>query len=254
LDPGDPLAAAGALGSFFAVESWQAGRGWRGLAELTDPPVLTERVDNARAVIAERAAVGADSIDPAIAASMVFLGLSTRLLAPAFGAAVLTGAVPDAMTETFWWRPVAGGPWPLATGAVTYRRSGDGARALEELVLARVLAPILDSFATTFGLSPRVLWGNVASGLGGAVAMITAARPECAADALALAEQLLELPSLRDAGEFVQPDARRGRRFFVRRSCCSFYRVPRAGTCADCALTPADVRLRQWQDALTREQ
>ncbi|MGZ4663789.1 MAG: (2Fe-2S)-binding protein, partial [Frankiaceae bacterium] len=67
-----------------------------------------------------------------------------------------------------------------------------------------------------------------------------------------LVERMLELPPLSGTGELVQPVRFRPERFFVRRSCCLFYRVPGAGTCGDCVLTPPEVRRRQWQSQLKR--
>jgi ferric iron reductase protein FhuF len=117
--------------------------------------------------------------------------------------------------------------------------------------LSGVVAPVLEAFEDTFRVSRQVLWGNVASGLASALGMLAAARPDRAEIAAALADRLLDRPPLRGTGELVRPDLSNLRRFFVRRSCCMFYRVPGAGMCADCVLTPEAIRLQQWQDALS---
>ena len=158
---------------------------------------------------------------------------------------MLTGTVPSLSIATLWWRPVPGGPWPLAASAAGDDGSPEG-------ILADLVAPVLRAFGQRFRLSEKVLWGNVASALGGAVGMLAGHRPELAGRAGALADEMLELPQLRGTGAFVRPDPARSRRFFVRRSCCLFYRIPGAGMCGDCVLTPDEVRRQQWQQALSR--
>jgi hypothetical protein len=56
-----------------------------------------------------------------VAASIVSLGLASRLVSPPLGAAVLGGVVPYLTLDNLWWRPVDGGPVPLAVGPVTGR-------------------------------------------------------------------------------------------------------------------------------------
>jgi hypothetical protein len=118
--------------------------------------------------------------------------------------------------------------------------------AFPSVILDGLVGPILSAFQREYRLSTKVLWGNVASGLAGAAGMI--GRPE----AFDLVDDVLRVPPLRGTGEFFRPDPAVDRRFFVRRSCCLFYRIPGAGTCGDCVLTPQDVRRQQWQAALSR--
>jgi ferric iron reductase protein FhuF len=81
-------------------------------------------------------------------------------------------------------------------------------------------------------VSPRVLWGNVASAINGAATMIAAARPDLASPAAGAAATLLGQPSL--AGSY------RGRPLtgFRRRNCCLIYRLSPAAPayCGDCVL------------------
>jgi ferric iron reductase protein FhuF len=82
-------------------------------------------------------------------------------------------------------------------------------------------------------VSPRVLWGNVASAVNGAATMIAAARPDLAAPAAGAAAALLGLPVL--AGTY------QGRPLtsFRRRNCCLIYRLSpeRPAYCGDCVLS-----------------
>ena len=82
-------------------------------------------------------------------------------------------------------------------------------------------------------VSPRVLWGNVASAVNGAATMIAAARPDLAAPAAGAAAALLGQPVL--AGTY------QGRPLtsFRRRNCCLIYRLSPAAPayCGNCVLT-----------------
>lgn len=233
------------------------------MREWVDQPtaVLRERVNAARAVIAARVGLDSAAVVPRVAASIVFLGLAARLISPPLGAAVLGGAVPELTLDALYWRPVEGGPMPLAIGAACARRVGDVTRAdacaeAAELLVDRPirnqLGPLVTAFQANFRLSPQVLQGNVASALGGAVRMLGHAYPSRAEAAARLAERMLLMVPLAGTGQLVQPDPAQADWFFVRRSCCLFYRVPGAGMCADCVLISPQVRQRQWQEMASR--
>jgi hypothetical protein len=254
------LRAAAAVGPYFAVEPWTPDGGWRPLADLATDAVVGERVSAARTVIAGSAGIPPGSVEPRVAASIVFLGLAARLVSPPLAAAVLAGTVPQLTGEALWWRPVRGGPWPLAATPVPGEDCGpldepgerDAAGKLLAGIVVELICPLLAAFAGYGQVSSQVMWGNVASGLGGAVGMLGAAHPGRADAAAGLAARMLRYGPLRGTGELVRPDPGDWRRFFVRRSCCLFYRVPGAGTCGDCVLTPEDARRQQWQSALRR--
>jgi len=191
-----------------------------------------------------------------VAASIVSLGLVSRLVSPSLGAAVAGGVVPDLTLAGLWWRPVEGGPMPLAAGQVAGTAVGElaggdqlsrAAALLAERCIQGLAGPVIAAFGTVFRLSPQVLWGNVASALAGAAGMLADAFPLRAEAAGQLTGRILRQGPLRGTGDLVQPDPALPRRFLVRRSCCLFYRVPGAGTCGDCVLTPDDIRRRQWQ-------
>ena len=81
-------------------------------------------------------------------------------------------------------------------------------------------------------VSPRVLWGNVASAVNGAATMIAAARPDLAGPAAETAAAMLANPAL--TGTY-QGRPLRG---FRRRNCCLIYRLSpeRPAYCGDCVL------------------
>jgi hypothetical protein len=270
------LAQAARAGPFFVVEPWTPAARWRPLHGLiSDPAALLERVGHARGSLARRAGIGAEEVAERVAASVVFLGLVSRLVSPQLGAAVLGGVVPDLTVTDLWWRPAGGGPWPLAAGPAGGTAVGDLAdggqiRRAAELLSDRmhgITAPVSVAFATSFRLSHRVLRGNVASALAGASAMLAGSCLPRAGAAERLTAQIHALEPLRGTGEFVRPDPAVARLEFVRHSCCLLYRVPGAGTCGDCVLTagktagaglgrrrPGSSRLpdRDYRIALTR--
>lgn len=262
VDAAEALAAAGGAGPYFTLEPWAEGAGWRPAILLaTDPAVLASWVSHARAVIAGRAGLAAEEVAERVAASIVFLGLAARLVSPPLGAAVLGGVVPDLTLDNVWWRPVDGGPVPLAAGPVTGQEIGDAASdgqlddaaaLLSERCVQGMAGPVAGAFQARFRLSPLVLRGNIASALAGAAGMLARSFPDRAETAGQLTARVLDLGLLRGTGELVRPDASQPRRFLVRRSCCLYYRVPGAGTCGDCVLTPEPARRQQWQAALGR--
>ena len=246
------LAQAARAGPFFVVEPWTPAGRWRPLRGLvSDPAALSERVGYARCVLARRARIAASEVEERVAASIVFGGLVSRLVSPQLGAAVLSGVVPDLTVADLWWRPTEGGPWPLAAGPAGGTEVGDlvedmQVRHAAELMAERthaITSPVTAAFATSFRLSRRVLYGNVASALAGASAMLAVSCPARAEVAHRLTAQILALEPLRGTGKFVRSGPGGPQLQFVRHSCCLLYRVPGAGTCGDCVLTASRSRL-----------
>lgn len=232
------LALAAEIGPFFVLDRWAAGGAWRPLAELVErPDVLVERVAAARGLLAERSRVPVGEIEERAAASIVFLGLAARLVSPAFACAAIAEHVPDLRLDTLWWKPVVGGPWPIARSTPDGPRPAGAAglaEQLDERVLVPIVTPVLGAFHETFALSSQVLWGNVASSLAGALTMLTVARPDRGRAAADLVGELLDHGTLEGAGDLDPAGPT-----FVRSSCCLFYRVPGAGICGDCVLDQA---------------
>lgn len=251
------LTAAATIGPYFAWDRWSDDGGWRPFDELLTDDVAAERVDAARALLCATFGLAADVVPVRVVASMTFLGVVSRLLSPALGAAVIGGALPLAGRRDLWWRPVAGGPWPIAYGGdralpCAGRTADAVADALVDGVVAGPVTALYDVFRRRFRLSPHVLWGNVASALAGAAGVLADARPAHAERAGAVVAHTLTVPPLAGTATLVRPDPARPRRFLVRRNCCLYYRVPGGGTCGDCVLTPQAERDRRWESTLGR--
>jgi ferric iron reductase protein FhuF len=204
------------LGPYFAVERWRGD--WRPLKDLAlDPKTLSDRVEVAAAVL-ERAG----PIPRRVVASVYSLGVVSRLVSPVLASAVLDETVPVLDLENVGWRPVVSGPMPIAyRDGVDYRPASAG--AIVDGCLRSIVEPFLTTLGDRFRVSPKVLWGNAASAIGGASVML--ANP----NAGSLVADLLDRPPL--AG-FATWDGRA----LKRRNCCLFYRIPGAGTCGDCVL------------------
>ena len=211
VDAAEALAAAARAGPYFALEPWTEGTGWRPASLLvTDPAVLADQVTYARAVIAGRAGIAAAEVTERVAASIVFLGLASRLVSPSLGAAVLGGVVPYLTLDNLWWRPVDSGPMPLAAGPVTGREIGDApagrelddaAALLSERCVQGMADPVAGGFQARFRLSPLVLRGNIASALAGAAGMLATTFPDRAETAGQLTARILAFGPLQGTGE-----------------------------------------------------
>jgi hypothetical protein len=176
---------------------------------VDDPTVLADRVHAVRTHLATDRPP--DAVELRVAASVTHLGLAARLISPALA----TDAVPDLDLRTTWWQPMLGGPFPLSIADTT--------AGLDQLLDGPLTT--LVTITRPFGVSDQILWGNVASALHGAAAMIG----ERANDAV---DQLMSRPQLRGTGTSID-----GR--FRRRTCCLIYRAApgRDGAvCGDCVL------------------
>jgi hypothetical protein len=207
-----------ALGPFFAVQRATGPGLWRPLRDLLDPAALDERVTSVRTALARLA--GGD-VEHRVAASTLSLGLFARLISPVLGSGALGVDLPRPSLDGTWWHPVDAGPWPLAL-------TGPSVTPDPAAVLTDVVRPLADALAAQHSLSMQILWGNAASAVFGAVAMIRSTRPDLFPRVRGIAHTLLSGP-LAGTGEL------RGRRF-VRATCCLYYRIPGGGYCGDCVL------------------
>ncbi|MGX6600600.1 (2Fe-2S)-binding protein [Micromonosporaceae bacterium Da 78-11] len=179
---GAALRAAAGAGPYFVWEPWSGGVGWRPSTELHDPEVVAERVDAARATLIAMFGLAEEVVPVRVVASVTFLGWAARLLSPLLGAAVTGGALPVARAADLWWRPVPAGPLPLAFGDLATvpcagRPVDDVARDFTATAVDGLVRPVLEVFRSRFVLSPKVLWGNVASALAGAAGMLADTAP-----------------------------------------------------------------------------
>jgi len=261
------LAELARLGPFFALDSHPAGAplgaGWRRLDELIgQPAALAARVAEVRASLARAAGRPPGEVELRVAASMTQLGLTGRLICPPLGVAVLTGRLLELEPALLRWRPdPAGGAVALTIRADALPQPGSAAvepgqlaAALASTLLAGPVRALVQA-SRPLGVSPKVLWGNVASVVNGAKALIAVAEPGLTAAADALVSALLSQPPLQGAhgggpeqpaagqpaaGQPAagQPAAGRPASPFRRRSCCLVYRLaPTQGpVCGDCVL------------------
>ncbi|WP_173161596.1 (2Fe-2S)-binding protein [Phytohabitans suffuscus] len=236
------LVAAAEIGPYFAWRSPRDGEGWRPLTALLEPETVADRVAVARSALLRGYALAEQDVPVRVVASIVFLGVASRLLSPPLGAAVVAGVLPLARVEELWWRPVASGPLPVAYGGERVLRCGRldppaVAGALVAQVVAGPVAAVLATFQARFRLSPQVLWGNVASALAGAAGVLADTEPRHAGRVGAVLDRAFDRPPLARTGTVVRPDPARPRRFLVRRSCCLYYRIP-GGAPAPTACSP----------------
>jgi iron complex transport system ATP-binding protein len=165
---------------------------------------------------AERICVRLGGVASRVGQSTYVLGLAARLWGATLGCVVRDGVLPDPAALV-----VRDDDGALQLGISRYEGWRDVTP--EELLdrVVAVLAPVVDRIA----LSPRLLWGNVAS------ALYAAPRVLELPQAGAWAAQMLAMPPL--LGEMVG-----GRRT----TCCLFYEVPGGGLCGDCVLSRVPTR------------
>ncbi len=177
------------MNPYFALESPRSFDGWATLASLATDAQLRARVRETHDALGDGPLRAAASVDS--------LGLFARLASPVLAALTATGNAPELSLTTVWWRRAVPGPMRLAVTASTSTPS------LADALVAPVLVPLVAAYASTFDLSRKVLWGNVASALNGAAVQLG-----------------------------------RGRRDYRRSTCCLLYRLERGGMCGDCVLQP----------------
>ncbi|MEU7900965.1 ATP-binding cassette domain-containing protein [Nonomuraea sp. NPDC049152] len=224
------VADVSTVGGYFELELGPVEPGW---FAFMDPSALAERIEE----VAE--ALGAK--ETRVAASILFQGLAARLWSPVVGAAVAHDLLLD--LEHLYWRPAPSGPLPLRAHPLAgWRTAPPG--LIYRTVVTDLLEPLTAMVSGIVKLAPGLLWGNAASALAGTVRALARQRPELTAKAVMLGRELLETGLLRGTGELAEPAP--GHPFFVRRSCCLYYRLPDGGKCGDCALIPTQTRQQQW--------
>jgi len=237
--------AAAAAGPFFSLDldappEGAAGDGtaWRRFSTLVgDRGVLDERIAAVRGAVAARAGVEAAQIDRRAAASLTHLSLAARLVCPPLGCALLGGVLIDLDAANLWWRDVLG-PVPLALPGAAGREvdPDDVAATVAGLAAGYATGPVaaLVAAVAATGVSPKVLWGNVASAVAGAVPALLAADRDRAGAIGEVVAGLIATDPLAGTGIFERTPG--GGLAFRRNSCCLYYRVPGGGLCGDCVL------------------
>jgi hypothetical protein len=234
-DRRDILDDLAALGPFFAVSAHPSGAEprppWRPLRELAGPGgPLSGRIGAVRAALAERGGRPAGEIEPRVAASITHLGLVARLIAPPLAAAA-TGCWLGMRLGDLWWQDILGGPVPLSVLLPRPDATADEPPAVQDL-LNEVIAPLTAQTSRLVSISPRVLWGNLASAVNGAAAQVAAQRPDLSRPAWTVAATLFASPQLSRERHPPGPAFRRS-------SCCLIYKIAAGrpqGVCGDCIL------------------
>lgn len=245
--PADPgrvravLGEADAVGGFFALslrEAEAADPSWRPLADLLALPARgPDPISDRLRAVAEGLGAG-----ERVAASLLTQSLASRPVSIILAAAC-AGVLPDLSPETVLHaRPWAGGPVPLwadpqrLTGVALGAADDPATAALLARVLAEHVTPLVAGIRARASVSPRVLWGNAASALAGAVRVLGDARPDRHAAGLTLARGVLEHEPFAGLGRFVADPVHPSGLGFARTTCCLYYRVPGGGKCGDCVL------------------
>lgn len=225
------LGRLGRFGPFFAVATAEsADPAWLPMSAVTtDQRLLRNRIDAVRAALADSFQLDRpDQVDFRLAVSITQLGLSARLIAVALAAALDGLDVPP--VERLVFKDQLGGPFPLGVlplGALPLGGLEHGqhwSKAMLELVRPIAAAAI------GLGLSRKIAWGNLGSGVAGAVTMISTTEPTVGGRARELADEALLSTELSGTGSY-QADK------FRRRSCCLIYRLgDESMFCVDCVL------------------
>ncbi|WP_328543967.1 (2Fe-2S)-binding protein [Streptomyces europaeiscabiei] len=227
-DPG--LDALSALGGFFVLRTGEPPHGpLPTLAEAyaaRDAHVEREVYANPVIFRVRKVARSVRAPEPRVAASIAHLGFAARLWSVALGAAALYGRVLDLDPGLLCWDADASAPdelWLTEVRSLPAERIG-------EVVRDGHLVPLAAALRAQLPVSERLLWGNAASALMGAVRQIdhwaaANGRTEEASRARALAAELFAHPALAGTLDPVT---------YRRRSCCLYYRLPGGGLCGDC--------------------
>jgi ferric iron reductase protein FhuF len=171
-----------------------------------------------------------------VAGSLVVLGYAARLVGPAVAVLLRDGILLDLRPERtrYDFRPGRGFRLTLIEAAGWH---GPHATLVDAVAaqLTEHLAPVLAAVREAAPVAQGLLWGNVASGIAGALRSVVRDQAADPRDCLALGEALLGHGPLAGSGDFTPlgADLR-----FVRHSCCLYYRLDGAGTCGDCPLPP----------------
>lgn len=222
----DALARVSAIGPYFAVSCGPRSDAAR-FRPLTDLYRDTAALADYVAAVGQRLGTGPDRV----AASTLHIGTAARLWSIALATAALTGRVPDLAPERLRWRTPESGPIDLWLPEAPALTGGDVPAGLHETVLVRNLLPLGDALRRQFGLSARILPGNAASALIGAVRVLDAHVPDAPHPPLPVAVALLGRDPLASAGDLTLTPFT-----YRRRSCCLYYRVDGRGLCGDCVL------------------
>jgi ferric iron reductase protein FhuF len=169
--------------------------------------------------------------EPRVAASLVVLGYSARLLGPTVAVLLRDSVLLDVAPARvrFGYAPGTGFQLSLPAPA-GFCGPGLAARWRED-VLDEHLAMVVAAVCARVRVAAGLLWGNIASGLAGTLAALARADVATVDACAAFAAGALADGPLAGSGELD------GSLRFRRRSCCLYYRIPGGGYCGDCSFT-----------------
>jgi ferric iron reductase protein FhuF len=214
------------------------------LTALVDSPSAYEaRVAATSRALAARIGAPAEDLPRRAVASLLFLGVAARLVAPPFAAIVLAGVAPEITVETAIGGELADGRYVLAlTRFATLNDEPDNSvdslgDRLGHQLLGGQISRLVDTFAAREALHPRLLWSNVASVVASSGRLVANHDPTRTDAARRLTQVLLAHPHLGECGEY-RATGDPLEMSYRRRSCCLYYQLPGAGLCGDCPLPP----------------
>jgi ferric iron reductase protein FhuF len=170
-----------------------------------------------------------------VAGSLVVLGYSARLVGPTIATMVGDQILLDVRPHKVRYSFQPGFGFALTLPDPT------GWRATPEALRQRWchdvidghLRALIDAVRVTAPAAAGLLWGNVASGVAGALHSVAQAGTVPVGDCHALGSALLAHGPLSGSGTL---NIHNGQLQFTRRSCCLIYRLDGGGMCGDCAL------------------
>jgi ferric iron reductase protein FhuF len=180
-----------------------------------------------------------------VCASLVVLGYAARLVGPTLAVLLRDGILLDARPSRvhYAYAPQRGFVLTLpdlAAGQVAtlpdpvgwHVEPGTRTRAWCTTVIDAHLRPVVHAVRAVVPVAAGLLWGNVASGITGALRALQEVVPlaDCHRRGLAI----LDHGPLRGTGSLT---VHNGQLAFRRRSCCLYYRIEGGGTCGDCPLS-----------------
>jgi hypothetical protein len=192
-----------------------------GLGDLGPAPTVAHLIDEVGA--------WAGTHERRVAGSLVVLGYSARLVGPTIAVLLRDGILLDVRGVHVAYEPSTGFrlslPDPAGWRAPVTQWGGH--------VVDGPLAELIEEVSAAAPVAAGLLWGNVASGVAGALRSIAQSNAVTAEECLAAGSVLLEYGPLRGGGALT---IHNGQLQFARRSCCLFYRLEGGGLCGDCAL------------------
>lgn len=177
--------------------------------------------------------LGTDEIR--VAASMVVLGYSARLIGPSVALPLRDGILPDLSPSRvrFSYRPDRGFQLYLPEPAGWHGTPETLRDRWCHDIVDGHLHGVVEAVRSVVPVAEGLLWGNIASGLAGALRMLARSGAAPAGRCHEFGLALLAHGPLRGAGD-LRLDA--GELTFTRRSCCLYYRLDGGGYCGDCPL------------------